>query len=66
MLANRPAGHSVDVMGLLGNGFSMKPEGRYLLVGGGIGVPPWWAVPNIRREDPPHRGLPLPGEGHSH
>ena len=39
-LANRPAGHSVDVMGLLGNGFSMKPEGRYLLVGGGIGVPP--------------------------
>ena len=39
-LANRPVGHSVDVMGLLGNGFSMKPEGRYLLVGGGIGVPP--------------------------
>ena len=39
-LANRPAGHSVDVMGLLGNGFTMKPEGRYLLVGGGIGVPP--------------------------
>lgn len=39
-LANRPVGHSVDVMGLLGNGFFMKPEGRYLLVGGGIGVPP--------------------------
>ena len=39
-LANRPVGHSVDVMGLLGNGFSMKHEGRYLLVGGGIGVPP--------------------------
>ena len=39
-LANRPVGHSVDVMGLLGNGFSMKPEGRYLLVGGGIGIPP--------------------------
>lgn len=39
-LANRPVGHSVDVMGLLGNGFSMRPEGRYLLVGGGIGVPP--------------------------
>ena len=28
------------VMGLLGNGFPMKREGRYLLVGGGIGVPP--------------------------
>ena len=27
-------------MGLLGNGFPMKREGRYLLVGGGIGVPP--------------------------
>ena len=39
-LANRPVGHTVDVMGLLGNGFSMKPEGRYLLVGGGIGIPP--------------------------
>ena len=39
-LANRPAGHTLDVMGLLGNGFSMKPEGRYLLVGGGIGIPP--------------------------
>ena len=39
-LANRPVGHSVDVMGMLGNGFDMKPEGRYLLVGGGIGIPP--------------------------
>lgn len=39
-LANRPVGHSLDVLGLAGNGFTMKPEGRYLLVGGGIGVPP--------------------------
>ena len=39
-LANRPAGHSVDVMGLLGNGFAITPESRCLLVGGGIGVPP--------------------------
>lgn len=39
-LASRPAGHSVDVLGLLGNGFDVKREGRYLLVGGGIGVPP--------------------------
>ena len=39
-LARRPVGHSVDVLGLLGNGFDIKPEGRYLLVGGGIGVPP--------------------------
>ena len=40
MLANRPVGHSLDVLGLAGNGFTMKPEGRYLLVGGGIGIPP--------------------------
>ncbi len=39
-LARRPVGHSVDVLGLLCNGFDIRPEGRYLLVGGGIGVPP--------------------------
>ena len=39
-LAQRKVGDTLDVMGLLGNGFSMKPEGRYLLVGGGIGIPP--------------------------
>ena len=39
-LANRKVGDTLDVMGLLGNGFSIKPEGRYLLVGGGIGIPP--------------------------
>jgi dihydroorotate dehydrogenase electron transfer subunit len=39
-LANRPVGHTLDVMGLAGNGFSIRPEGRYLLVGGGIGIPP--------------------------
>ena len=31
---------SLDVLGLAGNGFTMKPEGHYLLVGGGIGIPP--------------------------
>jgi len=41
-LASRPEGHSLDVLGLLGNGFQISREGRYLLVGGGIGVPPLW------------------------
>ncbi len=41
-LAERKLGETLDVMGLLGNGFPVKPEGRYLLVGGGIGVPPLW------------------------
>ncbi|WP_347563719.1 dihydroorotate dehydrogenase electron transfer subunit [Pseudoflavonifractor sp. 524-17] len=39
-LARREVGETLDVLGLLGNGFSMTREGRYLLVGGGIGVPP--------------------------
>lgn len=39
-LAQRQVGDKLDVLGLLGNGFPMKPEGRYLLVGGGIGIPP--------------------------
>ena len=38
-LARRPAGHTVDVLGPLGNGFDVE-NGPYLLVGGGIGVPP--------------------------
>lgn len=39
-LAQREAGERLDVLGFAGNGFPMEPEGRYLLVGGGIGVPP--------------------------
>lgn len=39
-LARRRPNDKVDLLGLLGNGFSMDPKGRYLLVGGGIGVPP--------------------------
>lgn len=39
-LADRQVGDKLDVLGLAGNGFDIKPEGRYLLVGGGIGIPP--------------------------
>jgi dihydroorotate dehydrogenase electron transfer subunit len=39
-LAQRQVGETLDVLGLLGNGFQMEPGGKYLLVGGGIGVPP--------------------------
>lgn len=39
-LARREAGDKLDVLGLLGNGFPVRKEGRYLLAGGGIGVPP--------------------------
>ena len=39
-LAGRSVGDTLDVLGPLGNGFQIEREGRYLLVGGGIGVPP--------------------------
>ena len=39
-LADRQVGDELDVLGLAGNGFPIKSEGRYLLVGGGIGIPP--------------------------
>jgi len=38
-LAERPAGSCLDVLGPLGNGFSI-PDGDIIVVGGGIGVPP--------------------------
>ena len=34
------AGQRVSVMGPLGNGYTLKQEGRALLVAGGIGIPP--------------------------
>ncbi|MBE6956854.1 MAG: dihydroorotate dehydrogenase electron transfer subunit [Ruminococcaceae bacterium] len=39
-LAQREVGQQLDVLGLAGNGFDIKTGGRYLLVGGGIGIPP--------------------------
>ena len=39
-LSRRNAGDKLDVLGPLGHGFETDPKGRYLLVEGGIGVPP--------------------------
>ena len=39
-LSQRKVGDKLDVLGPLGNGFDVSDGGRYLLVGGGIGVPP--------------------------
>ena len=39
-LSRRRKGDKLNVLGPLGNGFDVSKEGRYLLVGGGIGVPP--------------------------
>ena len=39
-LAERQVGDKLNVLGPLGNGFTVAPNDRLLLVGGGIGVPP--------------------------
>jgi len=39
-LSRRKKGDKLDVLGPLGNGFDVSENGRYLLVGGGIGIPP--------------------------
>ena len=39
-LAQRQVGDKVNGLGPLGNGFTVTPNDRLLLVGGGIGVPP--------------------------
>ena len=39
-LSRRRVGDKLDVLGPLGNHFDVSQEGRYLIVGGGIGVPP--------------------------
>ena len=39
-LSQRRVGDKLDVLGPLGNGFDVAQPGRYLLVGGGIGIPP--------------------------
>lgn len=44
-LAARKAGETLDVLGPLGNGFSLPEEGEgILLIGGGIGTPPLLGV----------------------
>ncbi|PWG66487.1 dihydroorotate dehydrogenase electron transfer subunit [Bifidobacterium callitrichidarum] len=39
-LAQLKAGDTVDVLGPLGRGFNLKQDANYILVGGGLGVPP--------------------------
>ncbi|MBT1175301.1 dihydroorotate dehydrogenase electron transfer subunit [Bifidobacterium sp. LC6] len=39
-LAQLEVGDTVDVLGPLGRGFNLKQDANYILVGGGLGVPP--------------------------
>lgn len=44
-LSQQPVGRRVSVIGPLGNGFTVDPAHRqHLLVGGGIGIPPLYAL----------------------
>mgnify|MGYP003304707367 CR=1 FL=1 len=38
--AHMTVGQGVDIMGPLGNGYTLQTEGKAILVGGGIGIPP--------------------------
>lgn len=49
-LSERRPGDKLDVLGPLGNGFSVEEGGRYLLVGGGIGTPPLLGYAEYLRE----------------
>lgn len=63
-LAGRREGQSLDVMGLLGNGFPMKREGRYLLGGGRHRRAPHAGLrPVCPRAVHRHPGVPLRGQG---
>lgn len=58
-------GQYLDVMGPLGKGFEvdfLKEGDRILIIGGGIGVPPWWKWRNRRRTVAPmsRQSLALP------
>jgi dihydroorotate dehydrogenase electron transfer subunit len=54
-LAARNPGDAIDVLGPLGHGFSMPPQGaRVLLVAGGIGLPPIrWLGEELRKQNIP-------------
>ena len=46
-LSVKPIGAEVDVLGPLGHGFdvdAVQPEGRALLIGGGVGIPPLYLL----------------------
>lgn len=64
-LARRPVGHSLDVLGLAGNGFTMKPEGP-LSAGGrpASGSLPCWAAPVHPGKVHRHPGRPLRRQDH--
>ena len=57
-LAGLQAGDTVDVLGPLGRGFNLKEDANYILVGGGLGVPPLiYAAQKLAEHDAP---LPPP------
>ena len=43
-LSTKKAGETLNVLGALGNGFNTNPDGRILLVGGGMGLAPLLSV----------------------
>ncbi|MEO5342855.1 MAG: dihydroorotate dehydrogenase electron transfer subunit [Gammaproteobacteria bacterium SHHR-1] len=59
LLARRPAGEALDILGPIGRPFDLPPalgKERALLIGGGVGMPPMIALAETLRRS----GLPLP------
>lgn len=50
-LADSNVGDSIDMIAPLGNGFSQNTEGKIIVVGGGIGIPPLLGVAKAYREN---------------
>ena len=63
VMAQMEEGDLIDVMGPLGNGFALlEPQKKAVVVGGGIGVPPYAADRKALRQQR-HRYPGLPGQG---
>jgi len=49
-LSNRKPGYKLDILGPLGNGFTL-PKGKLLVIGGGVGTPPMlFAAESVKNE----------------
>ncbi len=52
LLSNAKSGDAIDMIGPLGNGFSLTPpDGEVYLAGGGIGVPPLFYLASMLKKD---------------
>ena len=62
LLARLAPGMKVDILGPLGNRFDLQRQGKYCLVGGGMGIAPlYFLARELQRSNPPEAVVPLLG-----